>query len=81
MVTSDSTALKDLTKIYSDLFFSLRIGLIAYEKVLALAAMWAEAKTNPLTQKTLPAGDWNVVRLHNMQPHRPLFELIDFIFQ
>ena len=24
---------------------------------------------------------FNVVRLHNMQPHRPLSELIDFIFQ
>ena len=41
MVSANSSACKDLTKIHADLLFSMRIGLIFYEKAVTLASKWA----------------------------------------
>ena len=59
MTTHHSSAMKDLTNIHEDLLWALRVGLISYEKILSLAAMFAQEKHNSMTNKTLPVEDWN----------------------
>ena len=59
MTTHHSSAMKDLTNIHEYLLWALRVGLISYEKILSLAAMFAQEKHNSMTNKTLPVEDWN----------------------
>ena len=73
MTTPHSSAMKDLTNIHEDLLWALRVGLISYEKILSLAAMFAQEKFNPVTNKTLPAGGWSDLSYR-------WFPLLNFLF-
>ena len=54
----NSTAAFDLTKLHNEMLFSLRVGLLSYEKGLTLFAQWAPPKTNPISGKPSPEGPW-----------------------
>ena len=58
VVSTNSSALKDTTKIHSDLLFALRVGLIVYEGVVTMASNWAEKGKSSVNQKASPRGPW-----------------------
>ena len=44
--TPNSTVLCDLTRIHSDMLQGMRIGFLAYERMLALVVKWSPKKSD-----------------------------------
>ena len=55
---SNTSAMIDLTKVHNDLLFSVRVGLLSYERIILLSAQWAKEATHPITGKVTPEGPW-----------------------
>ena len=58
MTNKDSTALKDLTLVHSELLLSMRIALLPFEEILQTASAWQKERPATASKKGSPGGKW-----------------------
>ena len=56
---SNSTILTDLTRMHDNLLFSMRLGMLVYERTINLCTKWAEEGTDPRSGKPTKPGVWS----------------------